>query len=262
MRPLRLSALALATLAALVIPAPTRAAGELETIALALLAQKFGIGQQQAQRLQTLTNRSVFETAPVYSTSHYTHRSVDEVWRLRQQGLGWGQVARRLGMSPGRFNKLRTSGAFDSDAIWTSICKERYGASGSDLAAIRRRGGSMRDALSASIIARASHRSPVVVYKRYQSDRDWGRTARTYKVDLRNHAKYARPIGKAVRSQPTRVGTRSGVGHGAAQYRSRSHRGAPDAGLGNRNSDREGKARSGGKGRSSGGGKGGAKRAR
>ncbi len=206
MKSIRLTILTLALFGTLTIPALSRADNQLEQIALSILSEKFGIGRQQALDFQSQSNQNVFDAAPVYSTSYYTHRPVNEVWKLRQQGLGWGEIAHRLGMNPGQFNKLRKSGAFDRNAIWDSVCRDRYGARESDLAAIRRRGGSVRDALPACIIANRSHTSPATVYQRYQRDRDWDRTASSYKVDWRNHANYAGHSALPNRATPVKVG--------------------------------------------------------
>lgn len=197
MRTLTRGAGALAVAAALCLPSLARAQGSIEQIALRLLAERFGISTNQAIDFQRVSRLDVFEAAPVYSTSYYTHRPVNEVWRLRRQGLGWGQIAQRLGMNPGTFNKLRAQGAFDRDALWGSIIKRRYDARDADLAAVRRRGASARDLFCSFHIARETRREPVVIYRRYRSDRDWNRTAAVYKPDLRYDDKPAKRMGKA-----------------------------------------------------------------
>src|SRR5687768_3322797 len=184
------SALALLTL--LAVPAPSKAQIPIEEIALTLLADRFGLAPEQVSGFLGRSGLSVFDAAPYYSTSHYTDDPIDDVWELRRQGQGWGQIAQRLGMHPGEFNKLRKSGAFDRDEIWEDIYEDRYGLREADLVAIRRRGGSIRDALPAAIIARASRVGPVTIYDRYRTVRDWDRTATHYKTDLRSHHKYAR----------------------------------------------------------------------
>ncbi len=220
MKVLKQSVLTAALCSMLAIPAMSRAENPLDQIALKLLGEKFGIDSKQATGFLGRSNVNVYDAAPLYSTSHHTHHPVEEVQDLRQQGLGWGQIAQRLGMHPGTFNKLRKSGAFDRDAIWGSIYKERYGVRESDLAAIRRRGGSMRDALPACIIARGSRTSPATVYTRYKRDGDWERTASSYKVDLRNHSKYARKSASPKRITPVSVGT----GKGHEKIKARAHR--------------------------------------
>ena len=158
-----------------------RADDSLTQIAIKLVTQKFGISAAQVANFQHQTHQTVYEAAPVYSTSYYTHKPVNEVWTLRQQGLGWGEIAHKLGMNPGKFNKLRNAGAFDSNSIWTSFAKDRYGARESDIARIRKGGGTPRDILSSAVIARSTHNNLTTVFKRYQSNRDWERVSQGFR---------------------------------------------------------------------------------
>ena len=211
-----LSAIALAAF----VPSRLQAQLPLEEIALSLLGDRFGIAPEQISAFLGRSDLDVFDAAPYYSTSYYTDHPVDEVWRLREQGLGWGQIAHRLGMHPGTFNKLRKSGEFDRDEIWEDIYEDRYGLRESDLTGIRRRGGSIRDALPAAIIARASRNQPLAVYDRYRSVRDWNRTAGLYKTDLRSHRKYARQNVKPAKVKSVRVSQ----GKAKAADKVRAHR--------------------------------------
>ena len=209
---------ALAVFGMAAMPVRSHAQLPVEEIALKLLGDRFGIAPEQISGFLGRSNVNVFDAAPYYSTSYHTERPVDEVWRLRQEGLGWGQIAHRLGMHPGTFNKLRKSGAFDRDEIWEDICEDRYGLRESEFNAIRRRGGTIRDALPAAIIARASHTRPLTVYQRYRSVRDWNRTAGLYKTDLRSHHKYARQNVKPAKAPRVQVSKARGkaVGKGRA----------------------------------------------
>ncbi len=178
-----------ALLAGVGIPVSAPAQNMIQELAAKLLGDKFGIPIDQILSLSGSSHQDVYELAPVYSLSKQTHRPANEVWRLRQEGLGWGQVAHKLGMHPGTFNKMRNAGSFDRDRIWGSIYQNRYGASSTDIAAIRRRGGSNRDILPALVIARSSRTKPVSIYDRYRKDRDWNRVASTYKVDFHRGAR-------------------------------------------------------------------------
>jgi len=97
------------------VPIPAKADSLLQKIAMAVLAEKFGINTSAVDLLRTKTNLPVYDLAPVYQGAHYFNRTPNQVWQLRQQGLGWGQIAQRVGMQPGEFNKLRNQGAFDRD---------------------------------------------------------------------------------------------------------------------------------------------------
>ncbi|MBM3493476.1 MAG: hypothetical protein FJX72_04015 [Armatimonadetes bacterium] len=204
MRPIRLRIIVVAMLGALTLPSFARADDTLQQIALAILGEKFGISTQQATDFQRLSGLDPFDAAPAYATSHYSSRSLADVWKLRRQGLGWGEIARRLGVAPQTLNRLRQSGALDRDAIWSSLIKSRYGYRDRDIMGLRRRSGSYRDVLPACMIAHASQRTPTVIYERYRRDRGWNRTAGVYRVDLSRHARSA---GRATkpddRGQPT-----------------------------------------------------------
>ena len=221
MKRTRFTFLIFAVLTLVAAPSVSRAQLPLEEIAVTLLADRFGVDPAQIVGFLDRSDLSVFEAAPYYSTSYYTDDPVDEVWRLREQGLGWGQVAQRLGMHPGTFNKLRKSGAFDRDEIWESIYEDRYGVRESDIDLIRRRGGSMRDVLPASIIARASRTSPVTVFQRFRTTRNWDRTANYYKTDLRRHRDYAR---KSVRPSKSITRVSAGAAKSKAAVKGRAHR--------------------------------------
>jgi hypothetical protein len=191
MKIVKLSTVAMVLSACLVLPAVAREESLFTKVGLAILAEKFGVDPRVAVAILGRSDREVFDSAPCFSASYHTGRPIGDVWKLRQQGLGWGQIAHRLGMNPGKFNKLRKSGAFDRDNIWGSIYREKYGARDADLVAIRKHGGSMSDALPVFIIASKSHSSPMAVFGRYQKERDWDRTAVAYKVDLRGQDHHA-----------------------------------------------------------------------
>lgn len=100
-----------------------------EAAAAALLSEALG-----------LDTAMLFESARPYG-SVYTYgtglyianrcgRKVEDVHKLRRKGLGWGEVAKRLGMHPGTFNKLRKAGAFDQGGFWPWLTTShfRYGA--------------------------------------------------------------------------------------------------------------------------------------
>lgn len=104
----------------------------------------------------------------------------------------------------------------------------------------------MRDLLLASIIGRDSRTSPTVVYLRYVKDRDWNRTARVYKVDMRDHPKHVRQSSANDRRQPVRVIVRRGNDKDKDK----------DHGKGKRIDQRRGDGKAQGKGEANGHGKG------
>jgi hypothetical protein len=205
--------LAAAVITAIAMPLQALAQSAIEQAAARLLGDKFGIPVQQIFDLSRRSKQDVFELAPTYSIAKQSRHPANEVWRLREQGLGWGEIAHRLGMHPGTFNKMRKAGAFDREAIWGSIYRDRYGMSNADIDAIRRRGGSHGDILPSVIIATSSRMSPISVYDRYRKNGDWDRTAATYKVDLKNPGK----------SWGAKVKTSTGKEHCSNSARAKAH---------------------------------------
>jgi hypothetical protein len=235
--------LAGAVIAAIAMPFQALAQSAIEQAAARLLGDKFGIPVQQIFDLSRRSQQDVFELAPTYSFARQSRHPADEVWRLREQGLGWGEIAHRLGIHPGTFNKMRKAGAFDRDAIWSSIYRDRYGMSSADIAAIRKRGGSHRDLLPAAMIARSTRISPISVYDRYRKNGDWDRTAVTYRVDLKNSGKSWSPKVKSSTSK----------GHSSNSGQAKGH----DVGHGKGNSSGHGNSGKGNSGKGKGGGNGG-----
>jgi hypothetical protein len=113
---------------------------EIERIGAMILSGQLGLPQDEILRTSDRYDRSVYDLAPLYSIQRQTRRSSDEIWRLRQSGLGWGQIAQRLGMHPGTFNKMRVRGEFDNDWRWDDIMRDRYGWSDSQIRERRKRG--------------------------------------------------------------------------------------------------------------------------
>ncbi len=224
-----------AAAAAIMLPTASVAENLFDRIGLAIIADRYGIRAQLAIDFQERSQQSAFDLAPLFSVCKHTGRSADDVWKLRRQGLGWGQIAHKLGMHPGTFNKLRKSGEFDKDAIWTSICKERYGAKDAEIRSIKKRGGSMSDVLAACHIAKESHRGPGEVFTRFEKDRDWDHVASDHKANSRinpNHGDRVDPHdhGKPNhdemgRRQSQDEGRRNGksAGHGGGKGKGRGH---------------------------------------
>lgn len=165
----------------------------LERIATALLADKFGIDTRQVVNLQQQTNLSVYELAPVYEGAHYFKQQPSTVWRLRQQGLGWGQIAQRIGMQPGRFNKLRNQGAFDRDHFWTTTYRDRFSVPTQTIQVVRQRGGTLEDVLGSIVIGKLTNKSPQQVYEQYLVDRSWTTISNNYKAPLVHWQRVAKP---------------------------------------------------------------------
>jgi hypothetical protein len=156
----------------------------LERIATEILADRFDISLDKVLGVRRETREDVWDLGPVFSMSRYGNRDANEVQRLRASGMGWGQIAKKIGMHPGTFNKLRNQGYFDRDPFWDGVIRRRYSVRQDDINVIRKRGGKLEDVLGAIIIGKATNRSPNDVYSKYRTTKSWDRTARDYKFDL------------------------------------------------------------------------------
>jgi hypothetical protein len=214
MKKMKMIVLAAAFLAAVAVPVSAKAQSVVDQIAATVLAEKFGIPVRDVFGVSRSSQLDVFDLPPLFSIARQTRRSTNDVWRLRNEGLGWGEIAHRLGMHPGTFNKLRKQGAFDRDTFWSSVYRDRYHVSNADLMAIQRRGGSQRDMLPAVIIARQSRISPLSVYDRYRKNGDWDKTAVSYKVNLHKNGKSSSGHSvNTMRSTDRHGSTKSSGGH-------------------------------------------------
>lgn len=189
----------------------------LERVAGELLSDRFGIDVADVLGIRRDRNQDVFDLGPTLSMSRYGGSSASEVQRLRASGLGWGEIAHRIGMHPGTFNKLRKQGYFDRDSFWDDVYRRRYGISQNEIDLIRKRGGREDDLLAAAIIGRSSGRKPVEVFDRYRQDKNWSTTSGRYKVDLKNWKAVGKKVGWEGASTPpkkpiiaTRVKGKSG----------------------------------------------------
>ncbi|MBI5708068.1 MAG: hypothetical protein HZC36_13890 [Armatimonadetes bacterium] len=163
---------------------PARAQSALYKIAAEILAAKFGAQLPDVLNLGASSGLSMANLAPIYSMSAKGNTKAETVWRLRQEGLGWGQVAHRIGMQPGRFNKLRRAGAFDSGRIWSSALGSRFGVPTYRVLRIYRRGASPEDAIGSILVARRSNRTPERVFSEYRRSHNWEPMLRRHNVDF------------------------------------------------------------------------------
>lgn len=79
-----------------------------------------------------------------------------DIYRLKNQGHGWGVIAQRIGMHPGTFNKMRKAGAFDPGGFWPWIVGDRYGLDRRTWDEAVRRGASPDKVLVAAALSRGN----------------------------------------------------------------------------------------------------------
>jgi hypothetical protein len=177
------------------LPNSVRADTLLERIATQILADRFGVDTRDILGLQRESREDIWDLGPVYSMSRYGNSPASEVQRLRASGMGWGNIAKKIGMHPGTFNKLRQQGYFDRDPFWDDIYRRRYGVRQSEIDGIRRRGARTEDVLGCIIVAKSSRKTPSDVYARYRQDKDWNRTAKRYNTDLNKWNSVGKKVG-------------------------------------------------------------------
>lgn len=154
----------------------------LEEIAAQILGERFGLDTVDIFRVQEQTDEEIWDLGPTLTMSRYGNSTAYEVDRMRDSGLGWGEIAKRIGMHPGTFNKLRNQGYFDRDEFWDDVIHRRYDVDESELDWVRRNGGDQDDVLCSAIIAHSSRKRPTDVYRRYRSTKSWDETAKVYNV--------------------------------------------------------------------------------
>jgi len=184
----------MASIALFAVPSFALAESLLERIATEILADRFGINTREITEFRKTSRADIWSSGPTFSMSRYGGVSAYEVQRLRASGKGWGQIAKDVGMHPGDFNKLRNQGYFDRDPFWDDIYRRKYGVKQEDITVIRRRGGSLEDVLAAVLISTATGRSPGDIYNRYQSYRDWDRTADYFRFNFGNWSRLGRRV--------------------------------------------------------------------
>ncbi len=251
------------------VPAVSHADSLLEKIAMVVLADKFGIDTREVVTLHEQTNLSVYELAPIYEGSYYFKQKPATVWQLRNQGLGWGEIAHRVGMQPGQFNKLRNQGAFDQDRFWSNSYQERFNVPSQQVQVVRQRGGTFEDVLGAIIVGKLTNKNPQQIYQQYQTEKSWTTINNTYNVRFEQWQRVSAPVktyyyvtpqkATKVKSKPSK-GTRGhekqddrskGKNKGVGKGNDRGKKGNSEHGKGNGKG--KGQAHGNGKGRGKGG---------
>jgi len=238
-------------IAALAAGASARADSLLEKIATAVLADQFGIDTREVIALHQRTGVPVYDLAPIYEAAHYGRTSPTTIWDLRRQGLGWGQVAQRINMHPGTFNKLRNAGAFDRDRFWARTYRDRFGVTDQQVTVLRREGGSLEDVLGAIIVGKLTNRDPQTIYDSFRTEQSWNRVTTNYNVKFENWRRVSKPV-KTVLSIPKNAVVKGN----SAAAKSKAGKGttkAKGAGNGKGNTKAKGSGNGKGKGKGRGG---------
>ncbi len=239
------------------VPSVSRAETLLERIATSVLADKFGIDTRAVNIFQQQTREPIYDLAPYYEGSHHFNRDPRTIWKLRESGMGWGQIAQKVGMQPGAFNKLRNSGAFDRDRFWTDSYSDRFDIPQERVATMRRSGGTLEDVLGAIVVGKLSKQDPRTVYDQYKTQRSWTSVASTNRVNLTDWRRVSAPV----RSRYKLASSDSTAGGKSRSSASNSNKGKStdkgnSKGKATGKSSGKGSGKSTGKGKSEGKGKG------
>jgi hypothetical protein len=181
--------LAIGAVAALgITAAPTQASAQIDKdliqqIAIMLLAEKLGIDSGGILGALGGSGASIFDMAPAFALQQYAPQtSADQIWRLRQSGLPWDQVATRAGVPSDRYVQLRNSGALDRNVVWRDTYRSELNLSQAQIDRMRAMGLNWQDIGNAAIIARESRVNVLHVAERYKRLRNWNAVARSFQV--------------------------------------------------------------------------------
>ncbi|MBX3119251.1 MAG: hypothetical protein KF784_09310 [Fimbriimonadaceae bacterium] len=188
----------------------------LEKILTGVLADRYGFSTTEISKVRTDSKYSVFDLASIISGSRRMNTTPDRVWRLRQQGLGWGQIAHELRIHPGDFNKMRNAGYFDSDRVWRDVFRQRFGTKHDDYDRMRKSGAQIEDICGAIVIGKAKNKSPRSIYEEYKHSHNWDTVSKKHGVKFTDWKKHSN---KPVRASSAKSSTQTkpNFGQGKSQ---------------------------------------------
>jgi hypothetical protein len=150
----------------------------IEQVGIMILAERLGIDPGLILSTRQRTNASVYDLAPVFAIQRdvRSHRPED-IWEMRRRGMGWGEIAKEIGMHPGTFNKMRNAGEFDVNHIWRDSVSGGFGLDANTVQRLRNMGLTWQDISTASVLSAESGRSIWQVVDLYRSTRNWSTVA-------------------------------------------------------------------------------------
>lgn len=111
-----------------------------EAAAAIVIAGALGMKVDAFIKISNSKNESCSVVGPALYISNTSGRSLDYVLGQRRKGEGWGNVAKRMGMHPGDFNKRRVKGESFDSMLWINLLGERYRVREDDYERCRKRG--------------------------------------------------------------------------------------------------------------------------
>lgn len=151
-----------------------------DAILLGGLARDFGLDDSVVFDMRDRYGYNDNDLLSALTLQRRSRRSSDDIYQMRRDGMGWGQIAHAIGMHPGDFNKARKAGKFGTDRdMYDDMWRDRFdrkGTRSSDIDWARNKGVNYRDVYVADVLARSRGRSfqdAITTYKRTNSwDRD------------------------------------------------------------------------------------------
>lgn len=143
-----------------------------EAAAAVLIADALGLDATIVIQTGKRSGAPLIEMGPAFVLGRECRCSADKVWKLRRSGLGWGQVAHKLGMHPGTFNKMRVKGDFDQWA-WNDMMRRSYRLQPADLVVFQRNGMRRGDVIAAVVVSKGDKRRFDEAVGSWKSDKSW-----------------------------------------------------------------------------------------
>lgn len=200
-------------IASVAITSSAKAADDwVERLGVALLSKQLGIDPELVLGTCRTSRVTVYEYAPVFVLHRSTKRNPTEIMRLRRSGLGWGEIAKRIGMHPGTFNQMRVRGDFETDRFWSSIVRDRCALSDREIARMRSDGVDWPELSAIAFVAREAGVKPDKVRSRWESDKDWSK--------VRGHFKVGNDFGKSKSAASSKVAPQAGRSKGKSKGKS------------------------------------------
>lgn len=180
-----------------------------ERLGVALLSKQLGIDPELVLGTCRTNRVTVYEYAPVFVLYKSSKRNPNEIMRLRRSGLGWGEIAKRLGMHPGTFNQMRVRGDFETDRYWSSVVRDRCALSDREIFRLRSNGLDWPELSAIAYVAREAGVKPDKVLSRWELDKDWGK--------VRGHFKVGSEFGKSKSASSSNSPRRAGKAKGKSK---------------------------------------------
>jgi hypothetical protein len=147
-----------------------------------------------------------WDYADIFSLERKSGKSASEIAALRAQGHGWGVIAKKIGMHPGEFNKMRKSGGFGRQLYYSGL--NRKGVPMPDIKRAEDRGMTIEEIVIAGVLSGGKRDKFEEILKERSAGQGWD-TKNLGKPD-----KWSKPRGKAKAAPGKSKGKGRGKGRG------------------------------------------------